>query len=132
MLADLFLDTIPYNAHATACDTLSAGVPLVTCKGTTMAGRVAASVLQTAGVPELIAHSLEEYEQLALRLARDSHALAAIRAKLTRSAETNPLFDVARFTRELEAAFVTMWERARQGLPAESFAVSAGAPLAAP
>src|SRR5262249_23550831 len=70
-LADLFLDTLPYNAHTTASDALWMGLPIVTCKGNTFAGRVAASVLDAAGLPELVTESLEGYEALALRFARD-------------------------------------------------------------
>lgn len=107
-LADLFLDTLPYNAHATASDALWAGVPLLTCLGSTFAGRVAASVLKAAGVPELITESLEAYEALALRLARDAEALSAIRNRLARNREICALFDTAAFTRNLEAAYLKL------------------------
>jgi protein O-GlcNAc transferase len=122
-LADLFLDTLPYNAHTTASDALWAGLPLLTCMGTTFAGRVAASVLNAAGLPELATNSLSEYEALALKLAREPAALATIKAKLAASRETSALFDVARFTRHLEAAYITMHERHQRGLPPVSFAV---------
>jgi len=126
-LADLFLDTLPYNAHATACDALWAGLPVVTCLGNTFAARVAASLLRAVGLPELIASSLTEYEELALSLARDPQRLAATRVKLEANRQTEPLFDTARFTSDLEAAYAVMWERAQRGLPAESFSVR-GAP----
>jgi protein O-GlcNAc transferase len=126
-LANLFLDTLPYNAHATACDALWAGLPVVTCLGNTFAGRVAASLLGAVGLPELIASSLTEYEELALSLARDPQRLAAIRVKLEANRQTEPLFDTARFTGDLEAAYAAMWERAQRGRPAESFSVR-GAP----
>src|SRR6185295_12613904 len=80
-LADLFLDTLPYNAHTTASDALWAGVPLVTYPGATFPGRVAASLLKAAQLPDLIAQSLNDYETLALKLARDRDALAAVRAR---------------------------------------------------
>ncbi len=125
--ADLFLDTLPCNAHTTASDALFAGLPVLTCPGATFAGRVAASLLRAAGLPELIAPSLEDYEALALKLARDPAALAALRAKLTGARAACPLFDTGRFTRHLEAAYVTMIEKYRRGEPPEGFAVeSAG------
>jgi predicted O-linked N-acetylglucosamine transferase (SPINDLY family) len=122
-LADLFVDTLPYNAHATACDALWAGLPVLTCLGNTFAGRVAASLLYAIGLPELVAQSLSEYEALGLALARDPDRLSAIRAKLLRSRDTEPLFDTARFTSDLESAYITMWERQTAGLPPASFAV---------
>jgi predicted O-linked N-acetylglucosamine transferase (SPINDLY family) len=123
-LADLFLDTLPYNSHSTACDALWAGVPLVTLEGTSFAGRVGASLLSAIGLSELIAHSASEYEGIALRLARDSVALESVKEKLARNRVTHPLFDTARFTRNLEAAYVTMWERHQRSEPPVSFAVS--------
>ncbi len=122
-LADLFLDTRPYNAHATACDALWVGVPVVTCLGDTFPGRVAASVLHAIGLPELVTSSLTEYEELAAALALDRARLATVKAKLMRNRETEPLFDTARFTRDLEAAYTIMWKRQQDGLPAASFAV---------
>jgi predicted O-linked N-acetylglucosamine transferase (SPINDLY family) len=118
-LADLFLDTLPYNAHATAADALWAGVPVLTAAGSTFAGRVAASLLQAVGLTELIAESLEAYETLALTLARDAWALAAVKAKLAANRETYALFDTANFTRNLEAAYLTLWERPRNLSPTE-------------
>jgi protein O-GlcNAc transferase len=123
-LADLFLDTLPFNAHSTACDALWAGLPVITCVGRAFPGRVRPSVLKAVGLPELITHSLDEYEALALKLARDSAALTSLRAKRARNRTTHPLFDMKRFTRSLETAFVTMWEPHQHGLPAKSFAVS--------
>jgi predicted O-linked N-acetylglucosamine transferase (SPINDLY family) len=123
-LADLFLDTIPYNAHATASDALWAGVPVLTCSGATFASRVAGSLLTAVGLPELITHSLEDYEALALKLARDPALLASLRQKLARNRETHALFDTARFTRHIEAAYTTMWERSQRGEPPQSFAVT--------
>lgn len=114
-LADLFLDTLPYNAHTTASDSLWMGLPVLTCTGSTFAGRVAASVLNAAGLPELVMSTLDEYEALALSLAREPARLAAIRAKLAGNRDTGPLFDVARFTRHLESAYAQMWGRAERG-----------------
>jgi protein O-GlcNAc transferase len=122
-LGDLFLDTLPYNAHTSASDALWAGLPVLTCPGNTFAGRVAAALLHAIGLPELVAASLAEYEELARSLARDPERLAATKLKLERNRDTEPLFDTARFTRDLEAAYRVMWERQQAGLPASSFAV---------
>ena len=122
-LADLFLDTLPYNAHTTASDALWAGLPLLTCLGGTFAGRVAGSLLQAIGLPELVTDSLDAYEALALKLARDRPKLAAIRATLAKNRDTSPLFDTARFTRHLEAAYGQMWQRQRQGQPPSNFTI---------
>jgi predicted O-linked N-acetylglucosamine transferase (SPINDLY family) len=122
-LADLFLDTLPCNAHTTASDALWVGLPVITARGTTFAGRVAASLLQAIGLDELIANSLAEYEALALKLARNAAALARVKRRLKQNRETHPLFDTARFTRNLERAFMAMYERARRGASPDSFAV---------
>jgi predicted O-linked N-acetylglucosamine transferase (SPINDLY family) len=116
-LADLFLDTLPYNAHTTASDALWVGLPLLTVPGSTFAGRVAASLLHAAGLPEMVTNSLADYEALALRLARDPAALRAIRAKLKQNRDSCPLFDTARITRNLENVYTAMWERSERGLP---------------
>ncbi len=123
-LADLFLDTIPYNAHTTASDALWAGLPLVTCAGDNFACRVAGSLLGAIGISELVTASLEEYEALALRLARDGDLLAGFRARLARNKWTHPLFDTERFARNIEAAYRQMWETWRAGQPPKAFAVS--------
>jgi predicted O-linked N-acetylglucosamine transferase (SPINDLY family) len=121
--ADLFLDTLPYNAHTTASDALWTGLPIVTCTGSTFAGRVASSLLMAIGLPELVTRTLQEYEALALRLAGDPSALAAIRSKLSANRETMPLFDIRHFARYLETAYATMYERHMRGLPQGGFAV---------
>lgn len=127
-LADLFLDTLPYNAHTTASDSLWAGLPLLTCSGPAFASRVAASVLTAAGIPELITHSLAEYEDRAVELASDTAQLAAIRGKLTsEQLKRQPMFDTGMMARHMEAAFRTMWERHRRGEGAETFFVSESA-----
>jgi predicted O-linked N-acetylglucosamine transferase (SPINDLY family) len=107
-LADLFLDTLPYNAHTTASDALWAGLPVLTCRGKTFAGRVAASLLTAVGLPELIASSLADYEALALGLAREPARLAAVRDKLAANRHTAPLFDSVRFARAIETAYRQM------------------------
>jgi predicted O-linked N-acetylglucosamine transferase (SPINDLY family) len=122
-LADLFLDTLPYNAHTTASDALWAGLPVLTCRGNTFPGRVAASLLNAIGLPELVTQSLEDYEALALKLARDSAMLTEIKAKLARNRDICPLFDTARFTRHIEAAYTTMWEIWQRGERPKHFAV---------
>jgi predicted O-linked N-acetylglucosamine transferase (SPINDLY family) len=114
--ADLFLDTLPYNAHATAADALLAGLPVLTCKGTTFAGRVAASLLHAAGLPELVTQSLDAYEALASKLANDPAMLTSLKARLAENRSTHPLFDTAGFARHLEAAFLQMWERHRHNV----------------
>jgi predicted O-linked N-acetylglucosamine transferase (SPINDLY family) len=124
-LADIFLDTLPYNAHTTASDALGAGLPVLTCLGNTFAGRVAASLLGAVGLPELVTRSLEEYEDLALKLAMDRPLLASIRQKLQRSRSTCPLFDTERLCRDIEAAYVKMWRIRQSGGSPQSFVVSA-------
>lgn len=116
-LADLFLDTLPYNAHTTGSDALWAGLPVLTCRGATFAGRVGASLLRAVGLPELITESLEAYEAAALRLAGNPTELAALRARLAETRVSAPLFDTPRFTRRLEAAYRAMWDRHRAGGP---------------
>jgi protein O-GlcNAc transferase len=123
-LADLVLDTLPYGAHTTASDALWTGVPVLTTRGSTFAGRVAASLLTAAGLPELIAPSLDEYEARARMLAADPAALGALRAKLARNRGTCSLFDTERVTRQLEASYTAMWERHRCGESPASFSLN--------
>ncbi|MDB5656555.1 MAG: repeat-containing protein [Tardiphaga sp.] len=115
-VADLFLDTLPYNAHTTASDALWAGLPLLTCCGGTFAGRVASSLLHDLQLPELIAATLQEFERLAVELAIDPRRLTAIRHRLAVHRLTAPMFDTALFTGRLEAAYVAMMARYRAGL----------------
>lgn len=122
-LADLFLDTLPYNAHTTASDALWAGLPLLTCEGTTFPGRVAASLLHAVDLPELITGSLQEYEARALQLAATPGMLSDLRAKLARNRISQPLFDADRFRRHLEAGYVAMWNRYQRGEPPAGIAV---------
>ncbi len=122
-LADLFLDTLPVNAHATASDALWAGLPVLTCTGNTFAGRVASSLLHAIGLSDLVTSSLAEYEKTALALARDPQRLGALRDRLMRNRQSEPLFDTARYTRGLERAYVRINEQTQRGLPPESFSV---------
>jgi len=114
-LADLFLDTVPFGAHSTACDALWAGVPLLTCRGATFSGRVAGSLLNAVGLPELVTDTREDYEASALALARDPSLLASLKEKLARHRKNFPLFNTERFTRHLEAGYLAMWERYQRG-----------------
>lgn len=123
-LADLFLDTRPYNAHTTASDALWAGLPVLTMFGETFAGRVAASLLSAIGLPELIAVTPQAYEQMAIDLATDPDKLARIRSKLAGNRLTAPLFDTGRFARNIEAAYTAMYERHRAGLPPDHIDVA--------
>lgn len=122
-LADLFLDTLPYNAHTTAADALWAGLPVVSCLGKSFAGRVGASLLRAIGMPDLVASDLESYEHLARRLASDPALLDRMRDRLRQNRPSNPLFDTHRYRRHLEQAYVTMWERWQRGEAPEAFAV---------
>jgi protein O-GlcNAc transferase len=124
-LADLFLDTLPYNAHTTASDALWAGVPVLTQVGDAFAGRVAASLLKAVALPELITHSCEAYEALAIELALDRNKLMGLKEKLQANRLTTPLFDTALFTRHLEAAYETMYQRYRAGLPPDHVNIQA-------
>jgi predicted O-linked N-acetylglucosamine transferase (SPINDLY family) len=108
--ADLFLDTLPYNAHSTAIDALWAGLPVVTCTGSAFPGRVGASLLRATGLPELVTHSLEDYEALAARLASDPPLLQRIRRCLAENRAIQPLFDMDSLCRHIEAAYLTMWD----------------------
>ena len=123
MLADLFLDTQPCNAHTTASDALWAGLPLLTRRGGSFAGRVAASLLLAAGLPELVTQSAEDYENMALKLSHSPDLLKSLRDRLTANRATAPLFDTARTTQHMEAAYRQMLENWERGNPARSFAV---------
>jgi protein O-GlcNAc transferase len=121
--ADLFLDTLPYNAHTTASDALWAGLPLLTCRGSAFPGRVAASLLHAVGLPELVTDNLEQYEALALKLARDPLLHQSIKQKLARNRLTTPLFDTDKFRLDIEAAYTQMWEIVERGGAPRGFAV---------
>jgi len=122
--ANLFLDTLPCNAHTTASDALWAGLPVLTCLGDTFAGRVAASLLNAVGLPEMIAATLGDYERIAADLATHPERLAKIRRKLADNRRTAPLFDTKRFTKRIEAAYIAMHERYQAGLPPDHIAIA--------
>lgn len=122
--ADLFLDTFNVNAHTTASDALWAGVPVVTLAGRQFAARVAASLLHAVGLPELAADSEEDYEALILDLAAAPERLAGIRTKLAANRLTHPLFDTARYTRNLEAAYAAAHQRRLDGLPPATLSIA--------
>lgn len=122
--AELMLDTLPCGMHTTASDALWMGVPVVTCRGKSFAGRVAAGLLTALECPELIAERMEEYEALALALAQDPARLRALKDKLAGKRLSAPLFDAARFCRHLEQAYVTMIEIARPGEAPRAFDVA--------
>jgi protein O-GlcNAc transferase len=122
-LADLFLDTLPYNAHTTASDALWAGLLVLTCCGRSFAGRVATSLLYAVGLPELVTANLEEYEALAVRLATDPSLLAGFKQRLERNRLKCPLFDTNRFRRHIEVAYKRMWEIWQRGESPRSFSV---------
>jgi protein O-GlcNAc transferase len=121
--ADLFLDTLPCNAHTTASDALWVGLPVLTCSGGTFAGRVAGSLLMAIGMPELVTGSLEEYEQLALALARDPQRLFALRRKLETNREASALFDLPKLTGNIEAAYARMWQAWLSGQTPAAFSI---------
>jgi predicted O-linked N-acetylglucosamine transferase (SPINDLY family) len=113
-VADLFLDTLPFNAHTTASDALWAGLPVLTCQGQSFAARVAASLLTAADLPELITSSLIDYEALARRLATTPSELAGLRNRLAEQRYLTPLFDTDRFRGDIESAYVRMWQRLKR------------------
>jgi predicted O-linked N-acetylglucosamine transferase (SPINDLY family) len=124
-LADLFLDTSPYNAGATASDALWVGLPVLTQIGETFAGRVAASLLTAIGLPELITSSPIEYENMAIQLARNDDQIAGIRRKLADNRSATALFDTKQFAAHIEAAYTAMYERCQAGLPPDHIQIAA-------
>jgi predicted O-linked N-acetylglucosamine transferase (SPINDLY family) len=122
-LADLFLDTLPCNAHTTASDALWAGLPVLTCVGEAFASRVAASLLTAIGLPELITESLDAYEALALEIAFKPEKLADLKQTLAANRLTTPLFDTELFTKHIEAAYTAMYERYQEDLMPEHVSV---------
>jgi predicted O-linked N-acetylglucosamine transferase (SPINDLY family) len=121
--ADLFLDTLPCNAHTTASDALWAGLPVLTCRGDTFAGRVAGSLLTAVGMSQLITGSLEEYEQLALTLASAPQRLAALRQELQEKRDASSLFDLPGCAANIEAAYRRMWQSWLAGGKPAAFSV---------
>ena len=122
-LADLFIDTLPYNAHTTASDALWAGLPVLTCMGQSFASRVAASLLTAIKLPELITHTQDEFEARAITLATDVSMLSNVKLKLERNRLTTPLFNTRLFAQHIEAAYETMYERYQADLPPESMEI---------
>jgi len=124
-LADLFLDTLPFNAGATASDALWAGLPVLTCLGHAFAGRMAGSLLHAIGLPELVTQSLDEFEAVALKLANEPSRLPLYKERLEQSRLTAPLFDTDRFRRHLEQAYTIMLDIHDRGEEPRSFSVAA-------
>ncbi len=122
-VADLFLDTLPFNAGATASDALWAGVPVLTCAGEAFAARMAGSLLHAIGLPELVTDNLVDYERRALELAHEPRRLRELKDRLLANRSRSPLFDTRRFCRHLEAAYEQMWRRAENGEPPMTFRV---------
>ena len=122
-LADLFLDTLPFNAGTTASDALWAGVPVLTCRGEAFVSRMAASLLTVMGLSELITDQTEDYVALALKLAMSPQLLADLRKRVAQQRIDSPLFDTARFSRGLESAYRGMVARSRSGEEPQGFAV---------
>jgi predicted O-linked N-acetylglucosamine transferase (SPINDLY family) len=114
--ADLFIDTLPYNAHTTTSDALRMGLPVLTCIGRSFASRVAASLLNAVNLPELITTNQEQYESLAIELATNPEKLKIIKDKLVDNLATAPLYNTPLFTRHLESAYVEMYDRYQNGL----------------
>ena len=115
-LADLFLDTYPYSAHTTALDSLKVGVPVVTLMGQSFPSRGAASLLNAAGLPQLITTNQQDYETLAIKLAKTPQSLSIIKQKLSQNCLITPLFDTPVFAQGLEAAYIEMYDRYQAGL----------------
>jgi predicted O-linked N-acetylglucosamine transferase (SPINDLY family) len=123
-LADLFLDTFPYNAHTTASDALWAGLPVLTLMGQSFASRVAASLLNAIGLPELVVNTAEEYEALAIDLALNPKKLADAKLKLATNRLTSPLFNTPLFTKNIESAYIQMYEQYKAGLELEHISIT--------
>jgi len=123
-LADIFLDTHPYNAHTTAVDSLKSGIPVLTLVGRSFASRVAASLLDAIGLPELITNTQEEYEALAIELATNPQKLVEIKLKLVNNRMTTPLFDTPLFTKNLEAAYIKMMDRYHKNLEPDHITIA--------
>jgi predicted O-linked N-acetylglucosamine transferase (SPINDLY family) len=121
--ADLFLDTFPYNAHTTTSDALWTGLPVLTLMGESFASRVAASLLNAIGLPELITNTQEEYEALVIELALNPKKLTDIKLKLANNRLNAPLFDTPVFTKNLEVAYIKMMERYQADLQPDHISI---------
>jgi len=124
-LADLFLDTFPYGAHTTASDALWAGLPVLTRSGQSFASRVAGSLLHSVGLPELVTHTTEQYESLAIELANNPEKLSLLKARLAENRATCPLFNTALFSQHIESAYQAAYDRYHEGLAPDHIYVSA-------
>jgi len=124
-LADLFLDTFPYGAHTTASDALWVGLPVLTRTGESFASRVASSLLHAVGLPELITHTTQEYESLAIELANNPEKLSSLKARLAENRATCPLFNTALFAQHIESAYQAVYDRYHEGLAPDHIYVSA-------
>jgi len=122
-LADLFIDTLPYNAHTTTSDALWAGTPVLTLTGNSFAGRVATSLLEAIDMPELITKTLQEYEDKAIDLANNQNKLAQLKRKLQANRDTTPLFNTPLFAKHIEAAYMAMYQGYQQDLVPETLRV---------
>jgi predicted O-linked N-acetylglucosamine transferase (SPINDLY family) len=123
--SDLFLDTLPYNAGATASDALWSGLPVLTCMGESFPSRIAASLLNAVGLPELVTQTQADYESIAIDLATNPAKIKAIKYKLERNRLTTPLFDTPRFTKHIEAAYTKIHERYQDGLQPDHIYINA-------
>ena len=123
-VADLFLDTHPYNAGTTASDALKMGLPMLTMKGKSYQARMGASIVNAVNLPELITHSQEEYESLAIELASNPDKLKAIKEKLASNLATAPLYNTKLFAKNIESAYTQMYERHHQGLEPDHIYIS--------
>jgi protein O-GlcNAc transferase len=123
--ADLFLDTFPYGAHTTGSDALWLGLPILTRAGESFASRVASSLLHAVGLPELITHTAEHYESLAIELANNPEKLSSLKARLAENRAISPLFNTALYTQHLESAYQTAYDRYHEGLAPDHIYVSA-------
>lgn len=122
-LADLFIDTFPYNAHTTTSDALWAGLPVLTCMGKSFASRVAGSLLTAIELPELITHTQVDYEAKAIELATNPAMLQELKSKLEKNRLTTPLFNSKLFAKHIEASYEAMYERSQAGLPPENIVI---------
>jgi predicted O-linked N-acetylglucosamine transferase (SPINDLY family) len=123
-LADLFLDTFTYNASTTAIDALWAGLPILTCPGSTFYSRICSSLLRSVGLADMICDSVQTYEDRAVYLATERNALAEVRERLARNRMSHPLFDIKRFVRHLEAGYREIWERSQENRPHQHVNIS--------
>ena len=123
-IADLFLDTYPYGAHTASSDALWTGLPIVTLTGQSFASRVAGSILTAIDIPELITQTKEEYENLILDLATNKNKLNQIKEKLSKNILTKPLFNTKLYTKNIESAYIKIYERHLKNLPVENIEIS--------